>query len=86
MKKDTIGFSPLLVRTVKAFHRAEIDSFAEMAEALGVCSAKDWPRVSKWAGKRFSSDVATRLWIWGKKKWGVEMFSAAEYNLREEKD
>lgn len=65
-----------------AIHRAERDSFAEIAEVLGVCKASEWWDASKWAGKRDSGKIHNKLWFWGLKRWDKE-FPSWEYRVRD---
>ena len=56
----------LLLLAIRAFHRAEQDSFSELSFAFGhghFCNA------SKRAGTRDSGDICRRLWKWGCKRW-----------------
>ena len=64
----------LLMLAIRAFHRAEQDSFSELSFAFGhghFCDA------SKRAGTRDSGDVVRRLWKFGCYRW--KNFPQLEY-------
>lgn len=76
--------SALLLRAVRAYHRAESDCFAGLFAAVSNGEDRDQPGASKWAGKRDAGKVATRLWRWGCNRWGTDIFTREEYRLRYE--
>jgi len=73
--------SAFIARAVRAYHRAEQDAFANLAQSLGVCAAEQWP----WASKRCSRkrmDSVGKLWTWALRRWG-KRWPEAECAARE---
>jgi len=81
--KKVFPNSKFCYRAIKALHRAEADSFAEIAYALNVVdSHTEFTGSSTRAGKRDSNLIMRRLWSWALKRWGRE-FATLEYRVGE---
>ncbi len=73
--------SAFIVKTAMAYHRAEQDAFANLAQALKVCPASEWPWASKRCGRK-QNNLAGRLWTWALCRWGKRWLDT-EYATRE---
>lgn len=85
-RPDPSTVSPFMRAAVAAYHRAECDSIAQMADTLMVCPAKEWPGASKRVSRVDSGRVAAKLWRWSLKRWGFDFFPSIEYQIREAND
>lgn len=73
--------TPFMRAAVRAYHRAERNSFARLAEAFGICAATEWRGASRRVNQR--KDNYHVIWGWALRRWGMVAWPNLEYAIRE---